>query len=257
MLIATLFFTTCIQTLAQEYHVFCASGPVTLMGKTDSALAKRGQLISKGTRMSIGASARITLIEKNGHALVFENMGTYEFEQIREQFEKVDSKAIRFLSYVWEKFHSHKNDNMDQLSMRSLGGVSRSSKTNLIYPPDSTIILGDEVQFLWKAYGLKSCFTLLDNERKEFLKIYLPDSTFTMFANSSKLKRGEYYQWAITADPIQKISFTFHFLLPEKQWLENFRSEEAGIKKVLGTSLDAEDGKEILRLFYHLNHAVN
>ena len=237
--------------------MFCARGPVTLIGKNGSAPAKRGQLISTGTSMSIGASARITLIEKNGHALVFESMGTYEFEQIREHFEKVDSKAIRFISYVWKQFNSHKNDNVDDFPMRSMGGVARSSKTNMIYPPDSAVILSNEIVFLWRSYGLKSCFTLLDNERREFSKVYLSDSMFTLFPASSRLKRGEYYQWAITVDARQKISYTFQFVLPDEQWLANFRNEEIEVKKALGASLDTEEGREMLRLFYNLNHVVN
>ncbi|WP_445384352.1 hypothetical protein ACT6NV_10215 [Robiginitalea sp. IMCC44478] len=158
--------------------------------------AEKGKFIRKMDALVLEKGAELTAIDKKGAAYKVDNPGRFNLQKILDlPLQKPKSGlTTKYFRYLWQEFIRNGEN------AAIIGGVFRGD-IPMLFPPDSASIASAKINFRWKIQVVETSFFFLwDSSDNLILKAEVSGTQINLFRQSTLLKEGEQYKWAITQE---------------------------------------------------------
>lgn len=197
-LVSILLWLVCCNPAIASIEVFSVSGKVELLKEADVWVSVQiRDVLSSTDRLKLGTGGNIILIEKDRIYEVSKE-GMYVVGKVIRKLDK-SSKSLTasYLNFIWQELKHHDADfeNHPEKYMKTMGTGIRSAY-GFMFPPDGSVILGEEIFFLWDGNNeINQTFVLGDQDRNTLLSLVLSDSSLIMQSKSELFSRPGTYYW--------------------------------------------------------------
>lgn len=216
----------------QEFIVHRVKGEPYLEVNDSIKSVTKGSILNANTFLKMNRDDVVNFVDENGDMFQLIKTGTYSYKDLKEipAVENNSSFLRNSLSYLWKEF----TNTMPARNNKS-GVVYRGDEIiQILYPKDSSSIIGNEVRFAWKPIKNKEkdyYFMLRDIETGLITTIGTPSTSVSITVDNNLLILGKQYEWTVTETkyPDSNIPF-YHFnLLTEKE----IKDKQKEIKQIM------------------------
>lgn len=235
VIILLVFMAMVGRTLAQcdEFTVFRTKGEVKLVKGGVSSDAEKNVKILPGLQLQVGVGSYAILISGSDKALRVTTPGSLSYVDLQTLCRKNQSSLTKeYLNYVAQSIIEKEEP---KTAMVIKGAVYRTlgvyEKTDMILPPDSSVITSYMVKFAWLRHAGNDplYFFIYENGVNEIFSKKVKDTT--VMVPSTLFKPQTIYFWLVSKNEKPTDNEPrFHFVYSDTDWKAEFLDDEATMK---------------------------
>jgi hypothetical protein len=212
-----------------EFMVFRTKGDVKLIRGTKASVTLKNMKIEESDQLRLGPESYAVMLSGSDKALRLTVTGIYSYTDLRSMCQKNQTSLTReYMNYVAQSIIEKEEP---KTAMVIKGAVYRTrmqyEKSDMILPPDSSVVSSEMVNFSWHRAADNSAryLIILENGVKEIYSKLLSDTTISLQA--SLFKPQTIYFWLVSTNqkPSDKEA-RFTFVFGDKEWKTEFLDNE-------------------------------